>query len=41
MKPKDRDPKDSKSGLIYSYQYPQLDCDDEYIGEPARTLGER
>ena len=41
MKPKDRDPKDSKGGLIYSYQYPQLDCDDEYIGETARTLGER
>ena len=38
MKPKDRDPKDSKSGLIYSYQ---LDCNDEYIGETARTLGER
>ena len=41
MKPKDRDPKDSKSGLIYSYQCPQLDCDEEYIGETGRTLGER
>ena len=41
MKPKDRDPKDSKSGLIYSYQCPQLDCNDECIGETARTLGER
>ena len=41
MKPKDLDPKDSKSGLIYSYQCPQLDYDDEYIGETARTLGER
>ena len=39
MKPKDRDPKDSKSGLIYSYQCPQLDCDEEYIGETGRTLG--
>ena len=41
MKSKDRNPKDSKSGLIYSYQCPQLDCDDEYIGETAMTLGER
>ena len=41
MKPKDRDPKDSKSGLKYNYQCPQLDCNDEYIGETARTLGER
>ena len=41
MKPTDRDPKDSKSGLIYSYQCPQLDCDEEYIGETGRTLGER
>ena len=39
--PKDWDPKDSKSGLIYSYQCPQLDCDDEYMGETARTLGKR
>ena len=41
MKPKDRDPKDSKSGLIYSYQCPQLDCNDECIGETDRILGER
>ena len=41
MTSKDQDPKDNKSGLIYSYQCPQLDCDDEYIGETARTLGER
>ena len=41
IKPKNRDPKDSKSGLIYSYQCPQLDCNDEYIRETARTLGER
>ena len=32
---------DSKSGLIYSYLCTQLDCHDEYIGETARTLGER
>ena len=41
MKPKDKDPKDNKSGLIYSYQCPQIDYNDEYIGETARTLGER
>ena len=41
MKPKDTDPKDSKSALIYSYKCPQLDCDEEYIGETGRTLGER
>ena len=41
MKPKDRDPKDSKRGLIYNYQCPQLDCNEEYIGETGMTLGER
>ena len=41
MKPKDKGPKDSKSGVIYSYQCPHLDCDGEYIGETSRTLGER
>ena len=41
MKPKDWDPKDSKSGLIYSYQCHHLHCDEEYIGETSRTLGER
>ena len=41
MIPKDTDPKDSRSGLIYSYKCPQMDCNDEYIGETSRTLGER
>ena len=41
MKPKDPDPKDNRSGLIYSYRCLQLDCNDEYIGETGRTLGER
>ena len=41
MKPKDWDPKDSKSGIIYSYQCQHLDCDEKYIGETARSLGER
>ena len=41
MKPKEQDPKDSKSCLIYSYQCHHLDCDEAYIGETSRTLGER
>ena len=41
MKPKDQDPKDSKSGIIYSYQCQHLDCDEEYIEETVRSLGER
>ena len=41
MKPKDQDPRDSKSGVIYSYQCNHLDCNEEYIGETFRTLGER
>ena len=41
MKPKDWDPKDSKSGLIYSNQCHHLDCDEEYIGEISRKLGGR
>ena len=41
MKPKDWDPKDNKSGLIYSYQCHHLDCNKEYIGKTSRTLGER
>ena len=41
MKPKDKDPKVSKSEVIYSYQCPHLDCNEEYIGETSRMLGER
>ena len=41
MKPKDKDPKDKKSGIIYSYQCGDIACDEEYIGETTRTLGER
>ena len=41
MKPMDQDPKDNKSGIIYSYQCKHLKCNEEYIGETARTLGER
>ena len=38
---KDQDPKDKKSGVIYSFQYNHITCNKEYIGETARTLGER
>ena len=41
MKPKDQDPKEKKSGIIYSYQCTNIACDEEYIGETSRTLGER
>ena len=41
IKPKDWDPKDSKRSLIYSYQCHHLDCDEEYIGQTSKTLGER
>ena len=41
MKPKDKDPKDQKSGVIYSYQCGDIACGEEYIGETSRTLQER
>ena len=41
MKPKDQDPKDKKSGIIYSFKCNHIACDEEYIGETSRTLGER
>ena len=41
VKPKDKDPEDKKSGVIYCYQCSAIDCGEEYIGETARTLGER
>ena len=34
-------PKDKKSGVIYSLQCNHIACDEEYIGETSRTLGER
>ena len=30
-----------KSGVIYRYRCDMLECDEEYIGETARTFGER
>ena len=41
VRPKDQDPKDCKSNVIYSYQCGEVDCDEEYIRKTARTLGER
>ena len=41
MKPKDQDPKEKKSRVIYSSQCNHIACDEEYIGETARTIGER
>ena len=40
MKAKDQDPKGKKSGVIYSFQCNHIACDEEYIRETARTLGE-
>ena len=34
-------PMEKKSGVIYSCQYNNLACDEKYIREIARTLGER
>ena len=41
VRPKDQDPKEKKSGVIYSYQCGAIDCGEEYIGETSMTLGER
>ena len=41
MAPKDQDPIQKKSGVIYRYKYDRLECDEEYIGESSRTFGER
>ena len=40
VRPKDQDPKEKKSGVIYSYQCGAIDCGGEYIGETSRILGE-
>ena len=38
--PKDKDHLTKKSGIIYRYKCDRLECDEEYIGETARTFGE-
>ena len=39
--PKDKDHLTKKSGIIYRYKCDRLECDEEYIGETARTFRER
>ena len=39
--PKDKDPKNNQTGIIYHYQCPQINCPNAYIGESGRSLGER
>ena len=41
MPPKDKDPIQKKSGVIYRYQFDRVECDEEYIGESSRAFGER
>ena len=41
VKPKDKDPEEKKSGVIYCYQCSAIDCGEEYIGETSRTMRER
>ena len=41
LSPKDKDPIQKQSGVIYRYQCNRVDCDEEYIGESSRTFGER
>ena len=41
VRPKDQDPKEKKSRVIYSNQCGAIDCVEEYISETSRTLGER
>ena len=41
MAPKYKDPKLTKSGVIYRYKCPIINCTEEYIGESRRSLGER
>ena len=41
MVPKDKDPITNKSGVIYRYKCSKDGCEEEYIGESARTFAER
>ena len=40
VSPQDKDPMVNKSGAIYWFQCGDLTCNDEYIGETSRTIGE-
>ena len=41
MAPKDKDTKLQKSGVIYQYNCPTINCPEEYIGETGRAFGDR
>ena len=41
VNPKDKDPKTQKSGIIYHYKCPHINCPDAYTGESGRAHGER
>ena len=41
MPPKDKDPITNKSGVIYRFKCSEDGCEEEYIGESARTFAER
>ena len=41
VKPKDKDNKLQKSGVIYYFKCPQINCPDEYIGESGMAFGDR
>ena len=41
MPPKDKDPIQKRSGVIYRYQCDRVEGDEEYIGESSRSFGER
>ena len=41
VNPKDKDPKLQKSGTIYRYKCPHLNCPEAYIGESGRAFGDR
>ena len=39
MKPKEKDPKDKKSEVIYSYQCGGIACGEQYMGKHQRPWG--
>ena len=41
MAPKDRDNKLQKSGVIYRFNCPHINCPEEYIRKSGRTFGDR
>ena len=41
MAPKDKDSKSQKSGVIYQYKCPTLNCPVEYKGETGRVFRDR